>query len=211
MCCVVQLLTSLLASAVPVRLFRLGSCADCCPAYNLGVGDVIKIRPPPKGDDSLHVVNKTELTPLGEYYNKFLPSKPDPAPVPPAPRPHPGPPSPPPPPPSPPPSPSPPPPPPPPPPGPHNCSIVGRINLNTTHMKYCYAICNAKCYEKRCEHYYFTTPEGENVPCLYTPPPAGGKGHCAPDKICETRENRGNSATKDRDGWSAGLLFRSAQ
>lgn len=176
-------------------------------------------RPPPKGDDSLHVINETVLTPLGEYYNTFLPSKPDPAPTPPAPRPQPGPPPPPPPPPPssnicsnnstcnvcsaccndylpagaacdacvskqcnrPPPSP-----PSPSPPGPHNCSTAGRENLDTTHMKYCYEICNSKCYAKRCQHYY-TVKDGINIPCLYTPPAAGGdKGRCTPDAACES-------------------------
>eukprot|EP00039_Didymoeca_costata_P000795 m.47281 g.47281 ORF g.47281 m.47281 type:complete len:423 (-) comp10477_c0_seq1:565-1833(-) len=150
-------------------------------------------RPPPKGDDSLHVVNSTLLTTLGQYYNNYVPARPPPPPVPPAPIPPPLPPSPSPSPspspPSPPPSPSPPspsppspsppsPPSPPPPPSPSpNCSVAGRVNLNSTKMKYCYEICDNKCYQKECEHYY-TVIDGRDIPCLYSMPsstkPKGG-------------------------------------
>ena len=147
-------------------------------------------RPPPKGDDSLHVRNSSALTPLGEYYNAFKPAKPPPPPVPPAPRPKPLPPSPPPPLPPPPPSPPPPSPPSPPPrPGPKpppgsRCSVDGRTDLNTTRMKYCYQVCANKCFEKECERHY-ADDEGKKIPCVYAPPGAGKvKGTCNLDKFC---------------------------
>eukprot|EP00041_Stephanoeca_diplocostata_P008782 m.130949 g.130949 ORF g.130949 m.130949 type:complete len:414 (+) comp17475_c0_seq22:99-1340(+) len=135
-------------------------------------------RPPPKGDDSLHVINQTELTPLGTYYRDFLPVLPPPPPVPPAP----------PVPPSPSPPPSPPPRPPPPPPGPspspHNCSVAGRIPLSSTKNKFCYNLCASECHESVCDK-YFVMVKQTKIPCLYTAPAAGDKkGHCNEDKSC---------------------------
>jgi hypothetical protein len=160
-------------------------------------------RPAPKGDDSLHVVNSSELTTIGKYYNEFTPAHPDPPPIPPAPRPPaPGPPTP-----APgptPPSPTPPSPTPPPPaPGHHNCSVAGRRDLNTSSYKYCYAICNSKesCYAGVCNSFFtnaLNVEGGLGVPCLFLPPPppaAGSEavvvvveaegGKCVVDTACE--------------------------
>jgi hypothetical protein len=146
-------------------------------------------RPPHKGDDSLHVINSTVLTPLGEFYRSYTPAKPPPPPVPPAPRPPPGPPAPPSPPPPPPPPPTPPPgpPAPPAPPGPPSCSVAGRTNLNTTRFKYCYEVCNppqSACSQAHCEKFY-VEDKGHPVPCVFSPPAAGAKhGTCNEDKKC---------------------------
>jgi len=131
-------------------------------------------RPSPKGDDSLHVVNSSSLTPLGEFYRSYSPASPPPPPAPPAPRPPPGP--------SP---PGPPPPPPPsPPPGPHNCSVAGRKPLSGTTNKYCYQICDYKCYAGECNAYYVEL-NGHPVPCVYSPPTVpGSKGKCNEDRQC---------------------------
>jgi hypothetical protein len=140
-------------------------------------------RPAPKGDDSLHVNGSASLTPLGKFYRAFKPAEPPPPPVPPAPTPSPLPPAPP---------PLPPPAPPPPsptPPGPappsHNCSVVGRTNLNTTAHRYCYELCVSQCYHGVCER-FFTVVKGVPVPCAFQPPRAGAqKGKCLPNQACE--------------------------
>jgi hypothetical protein len=188
-------------------------------------------RPLPKGADSLHVPNSSRLTPLGEYYNTFMPTKPNPPPVPPAPRPPAPPPAPPGPSPpadcpggnltaceklcptspapvhadcvqqcatrctgpAPPPTPAPPPPAPTPTPTPPtptptppgtNCSVAGRVPLGKG--KFCYEICNTKCYKGECEHHYTVLKDGQSIPCLFHPPAAAGqKAKCAPDTACE--------------------------
>ena len=86
--------------------------------------------------------------------------------------------------PAPPPPPHPPSPPAPPSPLPANCSIAGRLPL--AKGKFCYEICNSKCYQGECERHYTVLKDKQEIPCLFHPPPAPGeKAKCSPDTACE--------------------------